>query len=189
MLFRSLDAPAFADLGLGDGGVATISGRTHFTDDDDVVTPGGVRVVCRTAGVRLLVDDAAHALGAQRHMDLYGTTQEHLAEIAIGVVPILLGISMWLQFRMNPAPMDETQKQVFALMPWVLMFVMAPFAVGLQVYWITSNLLTIAQQRYLYARHPQLKAQADKDQQNIDRSVAREKKATPPAAPNKPKRR
>jgi len=77
--------------------------------------------------------------------------------IAIGVIPILLGISMWLQFKMNPAPMDDTQKQVFALMPWVLMFVMAPFAVGLQVYWITSNLLTVLQQRILYARHPALK--------------------------------
>jgi YidC/Oxa1 family membrane protein insertase len=77
--------------------------------------------------------------------------------IAIGVIPILLGISMWLQFKMNPAPMDEAQKQVFALMPWVLMFVMAPFAVGLQVYWITSNLLTVLQQRVLYARHPALK--------------------------------
>jgi YidC/Oxa1 family membrane protein insertase len=77
--------------------------------------------------------------------------------IAIGVVPILLGISMWLQFKMNPQPMDDAQKQVFALMPWVLMFVMAPFAVGLQVYWITSNLLTVLQQRILYARHPALK--------------------------------
>ncbi len=76
----------------------------------------------------------------------------------IGMFPILLGISMWAQFKLNPAPMDEIQKQVFALMPWVLMFVMAPFAVGLQVYWITSNLLTIAQQKWLYSRHPALKA-------------------------------
>ncbi|MHA3841528.1 membrane protein insertase YidC [Sphingomonas aestuarii] len=76
----------------------------------------------------------------------------------IGVFPIMLGISMWAQFKLNPAPMDEIQKQVFALMPWVLMFVMAPFAVGLQVYWITSNLLTIAQQKWLYSRHPALKA-------------------------------
>src|SRR3546814_15264002 len=52
--------------------------------------------------------------------------------IAIGVIPILLGISMYFQFRLNPAPMDAAQKQIFALMPWVLMFVMAPFAVGLQ---------------------------------------------------------
>ncbi|MDQ2893387.1 MAG: membrane protein insertase YidC [Pseudomonadota bacterium] len=77
--------------------------------------------------------------------------------IAIGVVPILLGISMYFQFKLNPAPMDATQKQIFALMPWVLMFVMAPFAVGLQVYWITSNCLAILQQRILYARHPDLK--------------------------------
>ena len=72
-------------------------------------------------------------------------------------MPILLGISMYFQFKLNPAPMDETQKQVFAIMPWVLMFVMAPFAVGLQVYWITSNCLTMAQQKWLYSRHPALK--------------------------------
>jgi YidC/Oxa1 family membrane protein insertase len=91
-------------------------------------------------------------------LNLFGLlhfTPPHM--IAIGVVPILLGISMWLQFKMNPQPMDDAQKQVFALMPWVLMFVMAPFAVGLQVYWITSNLLTVLQQRILYARHPALK--------------------------------
>lgn len=76
--------------------------------------------------------------------------------IAIGVVPILLGISMYFQFKLNPQPLDETQKQVFAILPWVLMFVMAPFAVGLQVYWITSNLLTVLQQKLLYARHPEL---------------------------------
>ncbi len=77
--------------------------------------------------------------------------------IAIGVVPIILGISMYFQFKMNPAPMDDTQKQVFAIIPWVLMFVMASYPVGLQVYWIASNFLAILQQRVLYARHPDLK--------------------------------
>ncbi|TKD50282.1 membrane protein insertase YidC [Sphingomonas baiyangensis] len=77
--------------------------------------------------------------------------------IAIGVFPILLGISMWAQFKLNPAPMDEVQKQVFAIMPWMLMFIMAPFAVGLQLYWITSNVLTMAQQWWLYRQHPALK--------------------------------
>ncbi|MBX3593798.1 membrane protein insertase YidC [Sphingomonas sp.] len=80
--------------------------------------------------------------------------------LAIGVFPLLLGLSMWAQFKLNPAPMDETQKQVFAIMPWVLMFVMAPFAAGLQLYWITSNLLTIAQQKFLYSRHPGMKEPA-----------------------------
>ena len=79
------------------------------------------------------------------------------AFLAIGVVPVLLGISMYFQFKLNPAPMDEAQQQVFAIMPWVLMFVMAPFAVGLQVYWITSNLWTVAQQRLLYSRHPAMR--------------------------------
>ena len=77
--------------------------------------------------------------------------------LAIGVLAVLLGITMFLQFRLNPAPMDDTQKQVFAIMPWMMMFIMAPFAAGLLIYWITSNLLTVAQQQFLYSRHPALK--------------------------------
>jgi YidC/Oxa1 family membrane protein insertase len=82
------------------------------------------------------------------------------AMLAIGVLPILLGITMWLQMRLNPQMPDPVQRQIFALMPWVLMFVMASFAAGLQLYWVTNNILTIAQQKWLYSRHPQLKAQA-----------------------------
>ncbi|MGE4429168.1 MAG: membrane protein insertase YidC [Sphingobium sp.] len=77
--------------------------------------------------------------------------------LAIGILAIILGITMWLQFRLNPAPMDDMQKQIFAIMPWMMMFIMAPFAAGLLIYWITSNILTIAQQKWLYSRHPQLK--------------------------------
>ncbi|MGD9810319.1 MAG: membrane protein insertase YidC [Sphingobium sp.] len=79
------------------------------------------------------------------------------AFLGIGILAIILGITMWLQFRLNPAPMDEIQKQMFAIMPWMMMFIMAPFATGLLIYWITSNMLTIAQQSWLYSRHPQLK--------------------------------
>ena len=50
--------------------------------------------------------------------------------LAIGVLAVLLGITMWLQFKLNPAPMDPVQQQIFKIMPWVLMFVMAPFAAG-----------------------------------------------------------
>jgi YidC/Oxa1 family membrane protein insertase len=109
--------------------------------------------------------------------------------LAIGPLAILLGITMWAQFKLQPSAMDPAQQQVMGIMPWMMMFVMAPFAAGLLIYWITSNLLTIAQQRYLYSRHPQLKAQAAKDQQNIDRSVARETKTPTPTGGNKPKRR
>ncbi|HWH21716.1 MAG TPA: membrane protein insertase YidC, partial [Allosphingosinicella sp.] len=77
--------------------------------------------------------------------------------LAVGILPIIVGITMWLQFRLNPAPMDPIQKQVFGIMPWVLMFVMAPFAAGLQLYWAISNILTIAQQKWLYSRYPGMK--------------------------------
>jgi len=73
--------------------------------------------------------------------------------LAIGVLPILLGITMWAQFKLNPAPMDPTQAQIFSIMPWIMMFVMAPFASGLQLYWVTSNVLTILQQWWLYRRY------------------------------------
>jgi YidC/Oxa1 family membrane protein insertase len=95
--------------------------------------------------------------------------------LAIGVLAVLLGITMWLQFRLSPAAMDPMQQQMLMIMPWVLMFVMAPFASGLLVYWITSNLLTLAQQRYLYSRHPQLKAQSDKDAADKARAAERDK--------------
>jgi YidC/Oxa1 family membrane protein insertase len=73
--------------------------------------------------------------------------------LAIGILPILLGITMWLQFKLNPQQMDPVQQQVFSIMPWVLMFVMAPFAAGLQLYWVTSNILSIGQQAWLYKRY------------------------------------
>jgi YidC/Oxa1 family membrane protein insertase len=78
--------------------------------------------------------------------------------LAIGPLAILLGITMWLTFKLNPSAMDPVQQQMFAIMPWMMMFVMAPFAAGLLLYWVTSNLLTVAQQSYLYSKHPQLKA-------------------------------
>lgn len=78
--------------------------------------------------------------------------------LAIGPLAVLLGITMWLTIRLNPSAMDPVQKQMFAIMPWMLMFVMAPFAAGLLLYWVTSNILTVAQQSYLYSKHPQLKA-------------------------------
>ena len=83
--------------------------------------------------------------------------------LAIGVLPILLGITMWLMQRLIPTPMDEIQKQVMGIMPWFLMFIMAPFAAGLQLYWVVSNVISIGQQKWLYSRHPILKQQAAKE--------------------------
>ena len=93
--------------------------------------------------------------------------------LAIGVLPILVGVTMWMQQKLNPAPADPIQQQVFAIMPWALMFVMAPFAAGLQLYWATGNILTILQQKWLYSRHPQLKAAAQKEA--AERAAKKEK--------------
>jgi YidC/Oxa1 family membrane protein insertase len=95
--------------------------------------------------------------------------------LAIGPLAVLLGVTMWLTFKLNPTAMDPMQQQIFAIMPWVLMFVMAPFAAGLLIYWITSNVLTLAQQSYLYSKHPQLKAQAEKDKADKARAAERDK--------------
>jgi YidC/Oxa1 family membrane protein insertase len=80
--------------------------------------------------------------------------------LAIGILPVLVGVTMFLQFKLNPPPPDPIQAQMFSIMPWVLMFIMAPFAAGLQLYWVVSNLLSIVQQKLLYAKHPQLKTPA-----------------------------
>ncbi len=79
------------------------------------------------------------------------------AFLAIGVLPILLGITMWLQMRLNPQMPDPVQRQIFALMPWFLMFIMASFAAGLQLYWVVNNIVSIIQQRWMYHKHPALK--------------------------------
>ncbi|OYQ27642.1 membrane protein insertase YidC [Sandarakinorhabdus cyanobacteriorum] len=76
------------------------------------------------------------------------------AFIALGVLPIFLGFTMWLQQKLSPATMDPVQQQVFALMPWLFMFFMAPFAAGLQLYWCVNNLVSIAQQLYMNRKYP-----------------------------------
>jgi YidC/Oxa1 family membrane protein insertase len=118
----------------------------------------------------LSVPDPAHIL------NLFGLLDFTVpAFLAIGPLAVLLGVTMWLTFKLNPTAMDPMQQQIFAIMPWVLMFVMAPFAAGLLLYWITSNVLTLAQQSYLYSKHPQLKAQAEKDKADKARAAERDK--------------
>jgi YidC/Oxa1 family membrane protein insertase len=73
--------------------------------------------------------------------------------LAIGVLPIIMGVTMWMQFKLNPVQMDPVQQQVFAIMPAVMTVIMAPYAAGLLLYWCMSNILTIAQQKWLYYRY------------------------------------
>jgi YidC/Oxa1 family membrane protein insertase len=79
--------------------------------------------------------------------------QSILSLIFIGILPILLGISMWLQQKLNPQPTDPTQAAIFAWLPWVFMFMLGGFASGLLVYWIANNMITFAQQYIIMKRH------------------------------------
>ena len=76
-----------------------------------------------------------------------------MALIFIGILPILLGITMWLQQKLNPQPTDPVQQQVFAWMPWIFMFMLGGFASGLVVYWITNNIITFSQQYLIMRSH------------------------------------
>ena len=72
-----------------------------------------------------------------------------LAPLSIGVYPILMGITMWLQQKLNPAPTDPTQAMIFAWMPWVFMFMLGTFASGLVIYWVANNTITFIQQYFI----------------------------------------
>ena len=72
-----------------------------------------------------------------------------LSIINIGVLPIIMGLTMWLQQKLNPAPTDATQAKIFALLPFVFTFVLAGFAAGLVLYWSVNNILSIAQQWFI----------------------------------------
>jgi YidC/Oxa1 family membrane protein insertase len=64
----------------------------------------------------------------------------------IGIWPILMGASMWVQQKLNPAPTDPIQAKIFAFFPLFLTIILASFPSGLVVYWTVNNILTIAQQ-------------------------------------------
>ena len=64
----------------------------------------------------------------------------------IGIWPILMGASMWVQQKLNPAPTDPIQAKIFAFFPLFLTIILASFPSGLVVYWTVNNVLTIAQQ-------------------------------------------
>ena len=88
-------------------------------------------------------------------LNLFGLIDWHPpAQLAIGLLAIIMGITMWLQQKLNPQVMDPVQKQVFSLMPWVFMFIMAPYAAGLLLYWTSNNILSIAQQWFMLRRYP-----------------------------------
>ncbi len=72
-----------------------------------------------------------------------------LSWLNIGIWPVLMGITMYLQQKMSPAPTDPTQAKVMKWLPVIFTFMLGGFAAGLVIYWTWSNLLSILQQKYI----------------------------------------
>ena len=82
--------------------------------------------------------------------------------LEIGLLPVLMGSSMWLQMKLSPQPsgsddMQKMQKKIFMFMPLFLTVILAPFAAGLILYWVCTNILTIFQQ-YIINRNIKVKS-------------------------------
>ena len=72
--------------------------------------------------------------------------------LVIGAWPVAMGVSMWVQQKLNPAPTDAMQAKIFAFFPLFLTVILAPFPSGLVIYWTVNNILTMAQQVFIMKR-------------------------------------
>jgi YidC/Oxa1 family membrane protein insertase len=71
----------------------------------------------------------------------------------LGIWPIIMGITMWFQMKLNPTPPDPTQKMIFDWMPLIFTFMLASFPAGLVIYWAWNNTLSVLQQSYIMRRN------------------------------------
>ncbi len=72
--------------------------------------------------------------------------------LVIGAWPVAMGVSMWVQQKLNPAPTDPMQAKIFMFFPLFLTVILAPFPAGLVIYWTINNILTMAQQLFIMKR-------------------------------------
>jgi len=72
--------------------------------------------------------------------------------LALGIWPLVMGVSMFFQMKMNPEPTDPVQKQMFSWMPVIFTFMLGTFPAGLVIYWTWNNTLTVLQQYYIMSK-------------------------------------
>ena len=94
--------------------------------------------------------------------------------LALGLWPIIMGITMWFQMKLNPTPPDPTQKMIFDWMPLIFTFMLASFPAGLVIYWAWNNTLSVIQQSYIMRRNGVKVELFD----NVKSTFGRSKKAT-----------
>ena len=71
----------------------------------------------------------------------------------LGIWPLIMGVTMWVQMKLNPAPPDPAQKVIFDWMPVIFTFMLASFSAGLVIYWAWNNTLSIIQQSIIMKKH------------------------------------
>ena len=71
----------------------------------------------------------------------------------LGLWPLIMGVTMWAQMKLNPAPPDPTQAMIFNYMPIIFTFMLAGFPAGLVIYWAWNNSLSVLQQSVIMRKH------------------------------------
>ena len=71
----------------------------------------------------------------------------------LGIWPLIMGVTMWLQMKLNPTPPDPTQAMIFNWMPLIFTFMLATFPAGLVIYWAWNNSLSVLQQSVIMRKH------------------------------------
>lgn len=87
-----------------------------------------------------------------RHAPFVGWIKDLASADPLFVLPIAMGISMYIQQKLNPAPTDATQQKIFLFLPFIFTALFATFPSGLVLYWLTNNILSIAQQYVINKR-------------------------------------
>jgi YidC/Oxa1 family membrane protein insertase len=75
------------------------------------------------------------------------------AYMMVGAWPLIMGVTMWAQMKLNPPPPDPAQKMIFDWMPVIFTFMLASFSAGLVIYWAWNNTLSVLQQSVIMSRH------------------------------------
>ncbi|MEA2993798.1 MAG: YidC/Oxa1 family rane protein insertase, partial [Alphaproteobacteria bacterium] len=73
--------------------------------------------------------------------------------LLLGAWPLIMGVTMWFQMKLNPAPPDPTQKMIFDWMPVIFTFMLSSFPAGLVIYWAWNNTLSVLQQSVIMRKH------------------------------------
>jgi YidC/Oxa1 family membrane protein insertase len=73
--------------------------------------------------------------------------------LALGIWPLIMGVTMWFQMKLNPTPPDPTQQLIFGWMPVIFTFMLAGFPAGLVIYWAWNNTLSVLQQSFIMRRN------------------------------------